>query len=688
MVIFNFIFIPAAGCYAQSDSLISIADTTDLINNSSSDNLLENIPLDTEDPKLIDFIDNITENPFDLNSASQKELESIPYLNTFTAGKIIELRRKKGGFKSKKDILRAEGMTGELYADVGQFLFVKNSPVDYLVDENDNILKEKPLVKNILFPNMNFVFRSRFEQSLQPGAGYLDGTYLGSRARIYNQLTSKYSCKEYSLEGSITLEKDAGERSLTDFSSIYFKLSNFKFIKEAVIGYYSLNFGQGLALWSPIAYSKGNITVDPVKKRCTGIEGYNSLNEVLYFRGPAAHLNFNRYNIFVFYSDHFIDATLDTSIDEASGIYKNGYHRTTSEINRENSVKETLSGARINYDDDILRFGITYWDSRFSKQFKADSTAQYYSFSGDYANMMSFDYDFLFRNMNFYGEIANSHNGAIAGLANVQMTFTGIANIVFSYRNYAKDFMPLHSYGFGNNNTQNETGFYAGIQFKPLKGLSVNTYYDIFKYPYRTYYTPLPTNGNDFLLHARYHFNSNLTLELKYKNENKEELRTIKDINNRNADVIDTRNQINLRTGFEYRITNNFRIRSRVEYVYTGYKYYGGDNKGIIFYTDARFVPINNLITNIRIIYFQTDSYDSRIYQNEDDIKGIMANPALYGKGTRWYIALRYLLNNFFEINAKYSETNYENVTTVGSGNDLINGNIDNKLSLGVDVKF
>ena len=304
--------------------------------------------------------------------------------------------------------------------------------------------------------------------------------------------------------------------------------------------------------------------------------------------------------------------------------------------------------------------------------------------------MTSLDYDFIYRNMNFYGEVANSYKGSLAGIGNVQLVFPGIANLVFSYRNYAKDFTPLHSFGFGNRNgnTQNETGFYTGIQLRPVKGLSLNAYYDIFKFPYRTFLDPVSISGNDFLTYAEWHMAKNFSLELKYKNENKEDTRTIKDIYNRDTKAIDTRNQINIRTGFEYQIANNFRIRSRLEYVYVGYKYYGGDNKGFLFYSDTRFVPMENLTVNARVIYFQTDSYDSRIYQFEDDIKGVMSNVALSGKGSKWYVSLKYSVLNSLELFAKYSETNFEGINSIGSGNDFVNGNIFNKLNLGMEFRF
>lgn len=689
-VIIGFFVLLSTKIFAQPDTSKVIGDTTNINNTLQKEKILENLQIDIEDSKLLDLLDDLERNPYDLNAVTQKELEKIPYINSIIAKKIIAYREENKYFKSKSQLLKVDGITEDLYNDIKIYLVVRKSNLDYIIGDNGEVEKEEKVKKKRLLQNFEFRYRSRFQQELQPKEGYLDGDYPGSRAKVYNQLNGQFKNKNYSLEGNITIEKDAGETSLTDFSSGFLRLSGYKFIKEAIIGDYSLNFGQGLGMWSSMGFSKGNITVDPIKKKEKGLSSYKSVSEIQFFRGAAAQLNFNNYNFYLFYSNNYLDASIDTTLDEASSIYFDGYHRTLSELSRKNSLKERLFGGRFVFDNDNIRLGLTYWDSKFTKSFIPDSIKQLFSFYGDYSNMLSLDYDFIYNNFNLYGEFARSHSGAIAGIGNLQIDFSSIADVVFSYRNYSKDFTPLHSFAFGerSGNTQNETGFYTGIQLRPFKGLALNFYYDQFKFPYRTYSDPVATSGNDFLSYAEWKASKNFTLNLKYKYENKEETRTIKDLFNRDTKVIDNRNQMNIRTGFDYHISNNFRVRSRFEYVYVGYKFFGGDNKGFLFYSDLRFSPVSKLSVVARVIYFQTDDYDSRIYQYEDDVKGVMSNVALYGKGTRWYLLVRYSLFNYLELQAKYAETYQEGVKSIGSGNDLINGNINNKLNLGLEVRF
>ncbi len=669
---------------AQTDTSIS------LNRENQKEKLLENIDYDIEDSKLLDFLEKLEQNPYDLNSVTFKELELIPFLNSVTAQRIIDYREKNNSFKSKRELLKVDGVNENLYEEIKIYLIVRKLKTD--IQKNDyNEQRDLSTNRYKLIKNIEFRYRSRFQQELQPKAGYLNGEYSGSRAKLYNQISFVNFNKDYALKGNITIEKDPGETNLTDFNSAFLEVKNYKFIKSAIIGDYSLNFGQGLGMWSSYSFSKGNIPVDPIKKKSEGIDSYNSAGEVQFFRGAASQLNLSRdYNLFVFFSDNYLDASIDTTLDEAKSIYYDGYHRTASELSRKHSIKERLAGGRFLFDNNALRLGVTYWNARFSKPFAADSTTQLFNFTGDKANMLSADYDVIYKNINFYGEIARSDNGAVAGIGNFHFNLPQIADIVFSYRNYAKDFTPLHSFGFGERSggTQNETGFYTGVQLYPLKNLNINAYYDFFKFPYRTFSDAVPITGNDFLLYSEWKAQKNLDFNLKFRNQNQEETRTITDIYNRDLKVIDSRNQLNLRLGFSYSLTENFRLRSRLEYIFVKYKYYGGDNKGFAVYTDLRFVPIPKLTFDVKLIYFQTDDYDSRIYAYEDDIRGVMSNFALYGKGSRWYILARYVLLNSLDLQAKYSETNLEGVKSIGSGNDLINGNLNNKLNLGMELRF
>lgn len=687
---FFFILLVQKSSIAKSDTLKTGSDTSITKWGNTSELLLESTLDDSEDSKLLDYLEDLESRPLDLNTVTQEELEEIPYISATLAREIIEYRKENFPLKSKRELLNVGGITEQLYETIKIYLFVKKSDINASENEEEKILREDKVSKPRLIKGFEFRYRSRIQQDLQTKEGYLSGDYPGSRAKIYNQLNFTFSKDKYLLKGNLTLEKDAGESSIADFLSGYIELKNYKFIRSAVAGDYSLTFGQGLGMWSGLGFSKGSISVDPVKKRSGNISGYSSVNESQFFRGIAVDFFYKQLDFFLFYSNNYFDASIDTVLDEISSFYFDGYHRTISERNRKNSAREQLLGGRVYYSKENIRFGLTYWTSKFSKQIGADSTRQLYNFSGDRAGILSADYDFIYRNINLYGEFARSQSGSIAGIGALRFSIGKAASLVFLYRNYPEDFSPVHSFGFGekNGNTQNESGFYSGVMFTPMRGLEINAYFDQFKFPYRSYSDPTAVSGNDFLTSINWSANKSLSINFRFKNENKEDSRTVKDEYGRDVKKTDDRNQTNLRITLEYGASKNFRIKSRYDYVLVKYSLFGGNNKGGLFYTDLRFFPLTGLAVSTRFIFFDTESYDSRIYEYEDDIRGVMSNTGLYGRGRRWYVLIKYKIRSFAELYGKYSETYIDGAKSIGTGNDLIQGDINNKINLGIEIKF
>ena len=94
------------------------------------------------------------------------------------------------------------------------------------------------------------------------------------------------------------------------------------------------------------------------------------------------------------------------------------------------------------------------------------------------------------------------------------------------------------------------------------------------------------------------------------------------------------------------------------------------------------------LTIQARLAVFETDSYDSSIYEFEDEVPGAYANPALYGRGMRWYCILRYQVFSKMYVAAKYAQTVKEGIKSIGTGNDAISGDSQSVLSAQVEVRF
>ena len=89
-----------------------------------------------------------------------------------------------------------------------------------------------------------------------------------------------------------------------------------------------------------------------------------------------------------------------------------------------------------------------------------------------------------------------------------------------------------------------------------------------------------------------------------------------------------------------------------------------------------------------RVIFFDTDSFDSRVYEFENDVRGVFANPALFGRGMRWYALVRLKIAAFLGVSAKYAETYRDDVKTMGSGADAIARNVMSRLNIQLDISL
>jgi competence ComEA-like helix-hairpin-helix protein len=694
------VFIANTAVYAQSDSIkqsidsVKITgDTIDARDDRNTEMLLESQTEDAEDSKLLDQLLYLEANPVDINSATTNELQKVPYIDAIIATKILEYRTKNGKFYTIAELRYVEGIDDYIFDKVKKFVIVKNSTVDFVKDEFGVVQKMKGTKKGFL-SNLNFELRTRFSNDLQPSRGYLDTNYKGPRPKFYNRLLARYTSGGYIFTGSLLVEKDPGELNWADFVGGFLELKSHKILNQFLAGDYTLEFGQGITLWGSYSFSKSSDAISGIKKKGDDIDSYNSVNEVQFFRGLAGKVklptNIGDFSLFGFYSNNSIDASVDTILNQLSSEYVDGYHRTESEKKRRNSGKEKLYGGRLFYESKFLgttKIGLTYYNSEYDKPFEYKGL---YDFSGSRSNALGVDYDIVIKNMNIFGEWARSYTDIVGGVTGVKLLFFKMADLIFMVRNYPKNFIMLHSYGFGEQSgtSQNEFGIYSGIRFKIGKLAIINAYFDQYKFPYATFYNPVPTSGKDFMTYAQFNITRNLTIFTKYKNETKEDITTVKNINGFEEDKIYDRGQTNYRLQFDYDIYKTFRVRSRFEYVFVKYDGLLTSQKGLMFFSDFRVAPFRDIVLDGRFIIFQTDSYDSRIYEYENELNGVVSNQGLYGKGRRWYLMLKYKPYKFLELSAKYAETIIEGAKSTGSGNDEIMGDLKNRFSLQLDIKF
>ena len=90
----------------------------------------------------------------------------------------------------------------------------------------------------------------------------------------------------------------------------------------------------------------------------------------------------------------------------------------------------------------------------------------------------------------------------------------------------------------------------------------------------------------------------------------------------------------------------------------------------------------------IRLQYFETDGYNSRLYAYENDVLYSFSIPVFYDKGLKYYVNINYDINKKITLWIKWAQTLYSNKTLIGSGLDEIKGSYKSEIKLQVQYKF
>lgn len=646
---------------------VSTADTISALVDNYMENLLEQSTQDAESSELLERLQDLQENPMNLNDATIGDLQFIPGLTPIVARNIVVARGRAGGFSTINDLLTISGVDERLLAIIKRFAQV-------------------PLPTPTEF---GMSFRSRVGRDLEERKGFQDGSYIGSPWKAYNRLLGRY---QYGTAGTtadfgLLTKKDAGEDRINDFTSGFVSVKMNSPLKELVVGDYSVEAGQGLTVWPSIAYSKGLEVIQPAKKSRRGIVPQISSTEAGFYRGVAAVLEVSPVQAIAFYSNKKVDATLD-SLGRVTSIYGTGYHRTESELRRRFATSERATGARVQYVlGRTLTVGSTYLTTRFENAFVGE---RLYEFTGNESHVVGLDFDLYLDRVNVFGEWARSHTGAIAGVTGAFIGLAEGADFIICVRDYPRDFISLHGFGFGERNgpPQDEVGIYTGLRLHLTRGVILSGYYDQFKFPWQTATVPFPTDGTDFLLRAELRPFDRFDVELKYKSELKGDAVTAGDEFGRSVSRLVGRRQQNGRITSTFDVSRDLRVQGRVELVKVGYTEFGNSGGGVLLYQDVRWKPTPQFSISVRLSFFDTDSYDTRVYEFESELRGSVSNPALCGKGRRWYVTVGYGLFDDVDFSAKCSQTYRDDLKVIGSGLDQIDGNVESRLTAQIDIRL
>lgn len=636
--------------------------------------MLEEATQDAEDSQLMDALARLAEEPLDLNSATAEELQQIPEITPMMALNVVTFRQGRP-FRSVDEILIVEGFMPEILPRIRPYL---------------KVVPVKEVVTLGGLPSGSV--RSRSMQDLQRRRGFVEGAYAGTPLKLYNRAILRSRNLELlssplSIELGLLAEKDAGERRLDDFTAGYLEVRIPDMRSRVVVGDYVMEVAEGMVLWRGIGFSKGSSVLAGARKGGIGLRPYISTDENLFFRGVAAEVNMDWVLATVFYSNKPMNASVSAD-GVVTSFYSSGDFRTASEERRRGATNERLFGARMLFKPTrSLSFGATGYTASFKHPVVLGEGRKRF---GKATTTAGLDFSYVQRRSTIFSEIAQDERGTIGGVGGILYQPGSSLAMSLVVRSYPRNFLSLHGYGFGESGgpPENESGVYLAVRSRIASWWLLSAYYDQFIFPRHSSSVLLSSSGYDVLTLSEFRLTRRTMVEFQFKQKKKGATFTALDALGRTMVKLGEQTQENYRMTLHHTASVAFRWKSRVEIVQVALPGGRGREKGVLLFQDVRMYPISLLLLNARVIMFDTDSFQSRVYEFETDLPGTFSNPALFGKGIRWYVVARYEVAQWFDISIKYAQTLKDRTKTMSSGLNEIVGNLDNRLSLQIDFIF
>ena len=643
---------------------------------------------ETEDDYYLQQMQQYIKNPINLNTGGETALKELRILNPIQIQNLILYRNLFGKFINIYELQAIPAWNIELIQKIRLYVSV-----------SDEVKLINSLRKRLSGGEHSVLVR--VTQTLERSKGFLIDSssatnfYPGSPQKLL--LRYKYQFKNL-LQYGILAEKDAGEQFFKgkqkqgfDFYSAHFFIRNIGVIKSLALGDFTVNMGQGLTQWQSLAFKKSADVIN-IKREAEVLRPYNSAGEINFHRGAGITLQKRNVQTTFFTSykkidGNFVADTSQSREDFISSLQTSGYHRTNSETVDKSIQQQMAFGGNISYQHKKLHLGINGIQYKFKLPLKKSSDLyNLYALAGKDFGNYSFDYSYTYKNIHLFGEAAATNNMYKAFVNGILISTASSVDMSFLYRNISKGYQSLYTTAFTENTfPTNEKGFYAGLSIHPGSIWRVDAYADFYKFPWLKFRVDAPSTGTDYLVQLTYKPNKQLEIYSRFRSESKA-------INFNPGQLtlspVVAQPKQSWRTQFVYKLNTDITLRNRVELLWFN-KNTSRQEQGFLTYFDFLYKPLLRPWSgNLRFQYFETDSYNSRLYAYENDVLYSYSIPVFYDKGLRYYVNANYDINKKLSIWLKWSQTVYKNKTLIGSGLDEIKGNKKSEIKLQALFKF
>ena len=632
---------------------------------------------------ILEHLQALTENPLDLNSVTDQELQWLYILTPIEIKSLLDHRHISGPFIDIHELQVVKGLSMEKAQALLPFVTVRH-PGSSLLDHTKG--KAYLLTRT----SAHFPVRQGFKSSEDKPAAY-QGSPLSLLIRYRQSRIRDYSY-------GISMKKDAGERISFDqklgfdsYNLHYYRTNRPGKIKTIALGDYRINLGQGLLQHQGFAITK---SANPllVKRVAQTIQPYSGTSEFYFFRGAALAVEWHpEIRTYFFLHHHKRDGTIREFPDDGglyfSAFQTSGLHRTLAEEEKRHNLSETIAGNRIEWHRSLTRFGLNTLYQRFSLPYQpVESIDNLHRITGRDILSHSLDFSGYIGGLHLFGEVATQNFKQPAFTVTGLYSFHPQLDAGVLLRRFPAYFAPMYGNTFSARTLpNNESGIYAGLNFYFSSRSRLSFYIDSWKGLWPTFQAHGPTFDQDIFLQydisKRRHWEAYALFKFKNRADN---IRP----EGIGFNQVAYRNQASLRVQFRKEKYQKWRWTNRLEGTRVISRE-GLKETGWMIFTDFMYRPLGSSWSVAgRLARFDTDSYASRIYSLEPDILYSFSVPSFYGTGWRLALKTSKKWRNGLRTEIRTGWTFIPDAEEIGSGHNAVSGRYSQEAKLQMMYSF
>lgn len=610
----------------------------------------------SSDSDHLEWLLSLEKHPLDMNQATVPELTALPYLSSEEATAIVTYRERIGKFEKTDDLLKVEGLDADQVNLLKRYLTV--APLSPPRFHAEAILKLK-------------------RQTPRPtGFSVLEDSsrYLGNDLWLRSGIRVTYG-ETYRLV--LGTSKSPGEEDFADavVAGAEWKTGSTRLL----LGNYVLGFAQGLAFGRLHGFSRFSGKLAPSGQSAQALKLYQSNTPGTAFFGLAGQAGMGSLIFTAFGSRQALDATRDPQTGLVRTILTTGEHRSLDEKAKQAVLREEMGGGRLEWARrERLSLGVTGYASRDNPSLSPErNERRVYDFRGARNSILAADGEITLGKSRFFAEAGQSYGGGNAGVLGGLWAHRPWAFSLTAWH-YDPDFHNRYSYGPCHSEPRNETGALLMGKGRLPTRTRLFGYYEGYRHPWRRYYEAFPTAGSEAGGEVSQALGRSLEVSLRRKVSQSEKNVSRED----GTSFLQPSARYLMRYEGLWHASPRTSLRLRYEQVRSKTGEQTSRGTSLSFAIRQKLGKTWRLASTLSV--FHTDSYDSRLYQWEEDLPGVLTNSALYGRGRKAALYLEGNLLRYLTCSLRYANTYYYHQAIMGTGPDSRPGNLAQEFGLGI----